>query len=605
LKYEYHGGKVKNLKVFRLLAVLLLLVILLQACVPASFQDTTLVGGNTPRHVYTQVYNQSMELWRQAAIWAPIWMFIAVCVTGAIVAFFFLGSGNGCASIPTLIFFGFLALVAAGIMHSNIQNRGPTSVKEAAENAMTAGIDTKKQEVSERYAELLNFTYSDLFPADNYGISDSEWVKICHAQLNANTNCWPYEVTYEVNRTCTTDEDGDESCTSDTQHDPVFKHLVRYGAQVAYLRNDLLKQTRLVEAAGNPDHPYMMYSEWMIPMDYKNHYWGFALFRGSYEDSEFTPPSDWRMYKNIANVQGILGATSWHQYSNPLLATANADFMGDPATLDLLESRAMLLQPRDLYSPVGGAIPTYFDFVYPLGSLANLDYDWEGFQEAARAVNLYYGNTLHIVNSYAFVDEAELLQTGVDLDTLTYSLKADMYREQKWQRKFGNSVLYTIMQQNTLLTVCAVSREEERTYIKPTNCRVVVGLPIGNEMLKEAFISGTANEMQNAEFTPQGFFGQPTLRYSDNGDLVLEGTSGSPVGMLETYGARKPSMGDNFGYLVDRIQLGTEEIEQVVSAAVAIEAAETNAFSHWPKMILLAYVVIGIFLFISAALHNG
>jgi len=596
---------VKNRRTIRLWAVLLLFAILVTACVPATFTDTELVAGNTPRHVYTEVHNQSMELWRQAAVWAPFWLFLVIGVTGGIVAFFFLASGNGCGAVPTLLLFLVIDVFATFSMHSNIVQRGPISVKEAAESAMTAGIDRKKQEVSERYAELLNFTYSGLYPESGYGLQNSDWVKVCEPRLNWPTNCDPYERTYEVNKVCTTDDDGDETCTSDTQHDPIFTHLVRYGAQVAYLRNDLLKQTRLVEATGNPDHPLMMYSDWMIPPDYKNHYWGFTLFPRTYDEAHYTPPADWRMYQSMAESGEILAVTTWHQYSNPLLATANADFVGDPALLATLESRGMLLTPRDLYSPVGGATPTYFNFVYPLGRIANAGYDWERFQNAARAVNLFYGNTLHIVNSYAFVDEAELAETGMDLDALTYNLKADMYREDKWQRKFGDTVLYTIMQQNTLLTVCVVSGNGVEAYIKPTGCRVVLGLPIGNEFLKEAFVSGTAKEMQNVPFTAEGFFGQPMLRYDDNGDLVLEGTLGSPVGMLETYGAKKPSMGDNFGYLVDRIQLSNDDIAQVVSEAVAVEQAETNGYSHWSKMILLAYLIIGVLIAISAALHLG
>jgi hypothetical protein len=513
-------------------------------------------------------------------------------IAGVIAAFFFSTEGGGKAFVSTVVVAIVIAGFASRASYNNIISRAVVEVPKAADENSINGLKFKKQEVSYRYLELVNYLFPEMLPNEstNYGV-DSEVVKVCHGNLDGRTNCYPYEHVYYSHSTYSCDQwDEDNNCTHERedrhyQHDPDVLFLVRYGAVANLPDKYSTPETNLIVRGSNPDQPIMIFSDWMLPPNYDQVWFSNRASRehGNYTPADVTPPSEWSFYKDLQTR----GASSDHRYSNPLLATANESFVGDPALIAQLESAGMLLAPRTLFSPTGGNVHTYFDFVYPLGScIKNLPVDWAGFTTRASTVNTYYGNTLHISNSFAFVCEEDLAAQGVTLDGLVYSIKADLYNEGKWQRQLGGETLYTIMQQNTILVVCAVSPAEMK--IQPSGCRVMSGLPIGNEALKQAFLSGLPQELRNIPFTPEGFFGNPEIVKSGDGSLAIIGTEGSPMYLWQTYGAKKPSMDENFGYLVDRIVLTPEQIQEVIDEGVAKQRDVVN------DLYILPWVILGI-----------
>jgi len=595
---------VKKLRKYFLIVVFLsLLVIVLSACVPKGMSDTTVTGTSSLKFVYQQIYNQSMESWRSVAVWGPFWIFLAILATGILAGIYFQSQNDGNSLVYIAGFFFVVAFLAALMTRGSIIKKAPLEAEKAATAGMTEGVDKKKQEISMRYLEYLNAPFAQTLPESGYDPTvGSSYVKVCKPKLNDRTNCYPFERTYEVNvhwDPCPTDDDEDKECKdSDTQHDPVFTHLVRYSAQVSMLLDRLATpETRLVAVQGVQDRPIAYFSGWSIPQFYDLHFYSkkYHKVAGGWT---VAPPVDWVMYRQMEELWQVMEFTTLHQYSNPLLATANSDFMADESDLARLEAANLLLKPRTLYSPVGGDFPGFLDDVHFLGSLQVPKAEEAKFQRFARQPNMYWGNKLHIVNTFAFALESDITAQGLDIDALTFLLKADMYRESKWNQVVNGTTLYTIMQQNTVLTVCAVRETAERgRFIPPANCRVVVGLPIGNELLKEAFTSGLAAEMQDVPFTAEGFFGNPQLSYSHKTDvpeLVLTGTQGHPMGMWETYAAMKPSMNDNFGYLVDKIQLSKGETQEVINHEVSLQQDTIRGYTLWPQLLLLVYFFLGL-----------
>ena len=591
----------KRTGLVRASSVLLLVMVLLTACTPATMSNITDTVGTSLRHVRVETYNQSMEMWRTAAFWVPPLLFVGIMIAGIAIAFFFSVEGDGKAFVSTLL----VALVIAGFASraswKNIVGRAVVEVPKAADDNAINGLKFKKQEVSYRYLESVNYLFTDMLPNESTNFAeDSDIVKQCHGNLDGRTNCWPYEHVYysHTTKTCVSRDD-DGNCTSEVstdhyQHDPDVRYLVRYGAVANLPDKYSTPETNLIIRGSNPDKPVMIFSDWMLPPNFDQVWFSGRASRehGNYTPADVTPPSEWTFYKDLQTR----GASSDHRYSNPLLATANESFVGDPALISRLEAAGMLLTPRTLYSPTGGNVRTYFDFVYPLGScIRNLPVDWAGFTARAGTVNTYYGNALHISNSFAFVCEDDLNAQGVTLDGLVYSIKADLYNENKWQRQLGGETLYTIMQQNTILVVCSVSSAEMK--ISSTGCRVMSGLPIGNEALKQAFLSGIPQELQNISFTPEGFFGNPEVVKSGDGSLSIIGTEGHPMYLWQVYGAKKPSMDENFGYLVDRIVLTPEQIQEVIDEGVA---KQRDVVSH---LYTLPWVILGVefFLFLLFA----
>ncbi|GEM_PF-6874511 len=537
-----------------------------------------------------------MALWRGAADWAPFLVFLAILVTGLIIAAFFAANSGAGAFMGISAVFFVIATFSSISTYQSITERAPGEVTKAADSASQGGLAAKKAEVSMRYAELLNYTFTEMLPLQGVDLTkNSMLVKVCTGNRDADSTCPEFEHVYDVDpyQVCVGWDDDDDTCNDwetrwHHQHDPDVKALLRYAGQSNLPDIYATPETNLVPDAGNANHPLMFFSGWMLPPNYQD-LW-YSNFRTKFNMVDYTAPVDWMYY---VNLQTTRGSTSWHQYSNPLLATANAGFIGDPAIIAKLQAAHMLLEPRDLYSPAKGNTPTYFDFVYPLGKFGAENVDWAGFTTDAQNVNMYYGNVLHISNSFAFVSEEELNATGVSLDDLVYNMRADLYNG-KWKKVFGDKTLYTIMQQNTILTTCVVSNGPDGRYIKPAGCRVMSGLPIGNETLKEAMASGIPDELQKIPFTPEGFFGKPALIIAADGKLSLTGTQGTPMGLWERYGAKKPSMEDNFNYLIDRVVLSQDEINQVISAAVSQQAAITGGFTFWPTLILVIELVCGV-----------
>lgn len=597
-----------TVKLWRILVLLMLSTAILSACVPATMSDSTASTGSSIRYVWVQIYNQSMPMWRGAADWVPILVFFTVIIAGGAIALFFTLKGEG-GVVAFLGIFGLAFVLALYFSYSSwksIVTRAPIEVTQASDSGSQNGISTKKAEVAMRYAELLNYQFTGLLPnaTTDFG-QDSLVVKVCNDGYDTPSNCAPYERVYPVDpyQVCVARDDKG-NCTSEVteyhyQHDPYVTILVRYAGVSNLPDKYSTPETGLTQDPGNPDHPLMFFSGWMIPTDYENRWYSSNRFfenlfssHPTFDPTDYTPPVDWLWYHQVQNAQSNMGVTSWHQYSNPLLATANAGFIGDPAVIANLQSANMLLNPRDLNSPAGGNHPTYFDFVYPLGSIGSWNVDWAGFSADAQKVNFYYGNALHISNSFAFVSEDELAATGVSLDTLVYSIKADLYNENKWQKVFSDKTLFTIMQQNTILTTCVVSNGPEGLYIKSDGCRVMSGLPIGNETLKEAFASGIPDELANIPFTPEGFFGNPVIITAADGKLAMSGTNGHPMYLWERFGAKKPSMDENFAYLVDRVQLTQDEINQVITAAVDQQKSVTRGLYLWPGIILVVEILM-------------
>lgn len=578
---------------------------ILAACTPVTMAGITDTIGTSLRHVRVETYNQSMELWRTAATWVPFLLFIGILAAGIGVAFFLSADGGEKAFISAVIVFLVIASFSARASWKNITTRAPVEVAQAADDNAINGLKFKKQEVSFKYLELVNYLFPAMLPNDTTDYSkDSEVVEHCSGNLDGPTNCHPYEHVYFSHYTeyCSSYDD-DNNCenwvkVSHYQHDPDVQFLIRYGAEANLPDKYSTPETNLLVRGSNPDKPIMIFSDWMLPPNYEQIWYSDRASRehGNYTPADFTPPGEWAFYKDLKTR----GSSSDHRYSNPLLATANESFVGDPTLLANLEAAGMLLQPRNLYSPTGGNVQTYFDFVYPLGScIKNRPVDWAGFTNAAGTVNTYYGNLLHISNSFAFVCDSDLDNQGVTLDGLVYSIKADLYNENKWQRQLGAETLYTIMQQNTILTVCSVSDGDAGMYIAPTSCRVMSGLPIGNESLKQAFLSGIPAELQNIPFTPEGFFGNPEVITTGGGTLGIIGTEGHPMYLWQIYGAKKPSMDENFGYLVDRIVLTPEQIQEVITEGVAKQHDVVSRFY------ILPWVIIGIEIFILLLLAFG
>jgi hypothetical protein len=553
-----------------------------------------------------------MGYWRNAATLAPVLWFIAIFLGGIIVGMFFTSEGGCKAIVVAGVIAAIIGVFVGSISYRNIVKRAPVEVALAADNASKKGIEAKKAEVAMRYAELLNYQFTEMLPNNFTDYStDSGIVKICVSELDARSNCWPYEhEVFAYTTTTCVSRDDDGNCTSESEtdhyyHDPDVVYLVRYAGRSNLPDKYATSLTNLVLDPTMADKPLMFFSDWMLPQDYANH-WAANFIFGvpKYDLSNYTPPVDWLMYANQLQNGLVGGVTSWHQYSNPLLATANADFVGDPATIAKLQEANMLLTPRDLYSPSKGSAPTYFDFIYPLGKIAQANIDWKSFSAKAQTVNMYYGNALHISNSFAFVYESELDSLGISLDTLMYSIKADLYNESKWFHVFGDQTLYTIMQQNTILVVCTVSDETEGLFIKPNGCRVMSGLPIGNETLKTAFESGLPNELKDIRLTPESFFGDPQIvQNSETGALAITGTQGHPMGLWEVYGAKKPSMDENFGYLVDRVVLTSDQIYEVVQTAVTAQKAVTKPLYAIPWWIIVAEIVLGLFTLLESKSH--
>lgn len=587
--------------------ILALFILLLNACTPATMSNINDTVGTSLRYVRVETYNQSMEMWRIAADWVPFLLFLGIMFAGIGAAFFFSMEGGSKALISSILVALVIATFASRASHTNIVDRALVEVPEAADDNSINGLKFKKQEVSYRYLELVNYLLIEMYPNENTDYSrDSEFVKICKGNLDGVTNCYPYEHVYYSHSTYTcVSRDDDGNCTQERedkhyQHDPDVKFLIRYGASANLPDKYSTPETNLIVRAINPDQPVMVFSTWMLPPNYDQVWFsGRASWdHNPYKPEDVTPPSEWFFYKDLKTR----GSSSDHRYSNPLLATANESFVGDPALIRRLEEAGMLLEPRELYSPTGGNVRTYFDFVYPLGScMNNMPVDWKDFTAKAGIVNTYYGNTLHISNSFAFVCDQDLIDQGITLDGLVYSIKADLYNENKWQRMLGGETLYTIMQQNTVLVVCSVSSDMK---IPPTGCRVMSGLPIGNEALKQAFLSGIPQELQNVSFTPQGFFGNPEIVTSADGSLSLIGTEGSPMYLWTIFGAKKPSMDENFGYLVDRIVLTPEQIQEVIDEGVAKQREVVNRLYTFPLVILGLEFLLVLLVFLEHARNS-
>jgi len=573
----------------RLIFLFILFVFLLSACAPTTMSNISDTIGTSLRHVRVETYNQSMAMWRDAAFWVPFLLFIGIMIAGLVAAFFFSTDGGETAFISTIVVVLVIASFASWGSYNNIISRAVVEVPKAADDNAINGLKFKKQEVSYRYLELVNYLFPEMLPNEKTDYSkNSEVVTVCGGNLDGRTNCFPYEHVYYSHSTYTCDTwDDDNNCTHKRedrhyQHDPDVRYLIRYGAVANLPDKYSTPETNLVVRGTNPDQPIMIFSGWMLPPNYADLWFSDRASRDheNYTPADVTPPSEWSYYKDLKTR----GSSSDHRYSNPLLATANESFVGDPDLVARLEAAGMLLEPRMLFSPTGGNVQTYFDFVYPLGScIKNLPVDWAGFTNRASIINTYYGNTLHISNSFAFVCEEDLITQGVTLDGLVYNIKADLYNENKWQRQLGGETLYTIMQQNTVLLVCAVTSEEMK--ISPTNCRVMGGLPIGQEPLKQAFLSGIPQELQNIPFTPEGIFGNPEIVETGN-DLSIIGTEGSPLYLWQTYGAKKPSMDENFGYLVDRIVLSQAQIQEVIDEGVAKQSDVVGGLYTLPWVIL-------------------
>ena len=66
------------------------------------------------------------------------------------------------------------------------------------------------------------------------------------------------------------------------------------------------------------------------------------------------------------------------------------------------------------------------------------------------------------------------------------------------------------------------------------------------------------------------------------------------MGMWETYAAMKPSMNDNFGYLVDKIQLSKGETQEVINHEVSLQQDTIRGYTLWPQLLLLVYFFLGL-----------
>lgn len=586
------------------MALLLGLIFLLVACGPSGYQ--TGVGETAMRQIYNRVNNGSLDAWSTAAFWAPLWwaaFAFSLCLVGGLMmggvsgasfrhhssrsgTFWAIGCSGGA------MFGFFMALVVFLLARSSILNAAPEKAEKQANHAIVEGIDQAKYDKANTFVEVLHTP-----------VVDTTFERLeCKKSVNTRSNCAPWEWTHEINhRTVCDSYDDDGRCTSshtesDTEHVPYFTHMVRYLVIVNLYEKLATSETGLV-SSGVENYPKMYLSEWLLPQDYDNHWYGYArpLFM-QIEPLDYTPPADWQRYHSARLAGQVSLMNVYHRYPNWILITDNVYASG--STPDAYKAAGLLPGMNSLYSRIGTGVQADYDFVTFLNieTSQEMYYAW---QDAAAEAFTFFANDRQASLAVIFAPEGQVENLGT-IDDWANALKANYDQRNVWFITLQGERMQRMLPKNLFILACTVANAQIM------ECRLKSGMPTGNEYIMEAFSRNTDEFMADRSFTPEAFFGQieATLVPSDGSYPVvqLHGVGQNIFGMTmreDPHGIRRISM-TAFEYLKADVHLDVADINRLVAKEVGVQKQAAQAATLTAFLIFGGFWVLVFILFVMS-----
>lgn len=443
-----------------------------------------------------------------------------------------LGIGTGCLILAAVRFlnirgcivgFGlaiFFALIVFFVKTNNLNER----VQEKAHAISNVAINEGVAKAQEAHATQLQLIHA------NVSVAGTE-VQQCQRSVNYHDFCssnTPWYTHREINvhwdESCTTDNDGDKSCTRtrdwDDEYTPWFTHIVRYyviaDTKVKYLDSSYYDIANRDQPKAKP----MVYlTAWRAPEDALNNIY-MGEWPGSYDNRV---PQFWAEVRNRSQSGGApVLATFVGKYFHWLHAEESAQYEVFNGHYERMKNLVNFPGPQGLTITIkdgyGDDMSIKSDLVgdgdgppldyRPVTDLAGIDSDLlDQLNTMANNLQGHAGPNLQVSIKWFVVQKGVVDQMGGTVET-TQAIKAYLADESVWG-KFSlpkNEVIELIVINDD--ASCIVGRDME------------TGMPFGNVLVAQDHrLSIAVGEC--VPFTAENAIGQIDGRYTNNDIMNL------------------------------------------------------------------------------------